>query len=62
MSKGPIIPMTVTPEVMCEQGVKMTATILVKADWRVMLGVWLIALGCRIAGIEYERESNTQGD
>jgi hypothetical protein len=34
----------------------VTLTVTIKRDWRVQFGLWLIKLGCRLAGIGYKQE------
>lgn len=60
MPKDPIIPIAFTPQTMREHEAKITTTVLVKMDWRVRLGLWLIVLGCWIAGMEYDEENTKQ--
>jgi len=46
-------------KLLANQGATMEVTVdvSIKGLWRVKFGVWLIRLGCRIAGLRYE-ESN----
>jgi len=43
-----------TPDDVRGHGTTITPRIMVRHTWRLRLGLWIIAFGCWLAGIEFE--------